>query len=122
MSTAPPPIDQPLYQDTRWLARTLGQVILRLEGQEVFDAVEELRDASHRRRGGEEGAPTLPELLAQVEKLSLEVAAPVARAFTLFFLLINTAEQVHRMRRRLQYSRSFQSSAQPSSLKWAFEE
>lgn len=120
--TTPPPIDQPLYQDTRWLARTLGQVILRLEGQEVFNAVEALREASHRRRGGDAGAPTLAELLAQVEKLSLEVAAPVARAFTLFFLLINTAEQVHRMRRRQQYSRSFQSSAQPASLKWAFEE
>lgn len=115
-------IDQPLYQDTRWLARTLGQVILRLEGQEVFDAVESLREASHKRRGGVKDAPSLKELFARVETLPLEISAKVARAFALFFLLINTAEQVHRVRRRHQYGRSHFKTAQPASLRWAFEQ
>ncbi len=88
----------------------------------MFDAVESLRDASHKRRAGADDAPSLDQLLARVEKLPLEVAAPVARAFALFFLLINTAEQVHRVRRRQQYGRSHHNTSQPASLKWAFEE
>src|SRR5690606_5681489 len=122
MSSAVQDIDQPLYQDTRWLARTLGQVILRLEGQQVFDAVEDLRDVCHKRRAHSPDAPSLKELLGRVEQMPLEIAAPVARAFTLFFLLINTAEQVHRVRRRQQYGRSHQNSSQPASIRWAFEQ
>lgn len=114
--------DQSLHEDMRWLASALGRVILRLEGQEVFDAVEELRTASRDRRKGTAGAKDLRELLARVEKLPTELAAPVARAFTLFFLLINTAEQVHRVRRRRSYSQNKDAAPQRASLKWAFEE
>ena len=32
------PEDQPLFDDTRWLAGVLGQVIRRLEGDEIFQA------------------------------------------------------------------------------------
>ncbi len=112
--------DQPLQDDMRWLAAALGRVILRLEGQTVFDAVESLRIASRDRRRGADGAPSLRTLLKQVEEMPTEVAAPVARAFTLFFLLINTAEQVHRVRRRRAYH--LDKSPQRASLKWAFEE
>jgi phosphoenolpyruvate carboxylase len=122
MSAEHEQIDQPLYQDTRWLARTLGKVILRFEGQVAFEAVESLRAASHRRRRDAEGAPSLTELLREVEQLPLDVAATVARAFTLFFLLINTAEQVHRARRRQQYARTSGGASQPASLHWAFEQ
>lgn len=48
--------DQSLHEDMRWLANALGRVILRLEGQEVFNAVEELRTASRDRRKGAAGA------------------------------------------------------------------
>ena len=81
--------DQSLHEDMRWLASALGRVILRLEGQEVFNAVEELRTASRDRRKGTAGAKDLRALLTRVEQLPTELAAPVARAFTLFFLLIN---------------------------------
>src|SRR5690606_7311713 len=50
------------------------------------------------------------------EALPLETAAVVARAFTLFFLLINTAEQVHRVRRRRAHPGD---PAQPASPVWA---
>src|SRR5690606_31322391 len=81
-----------------------------------------LREACHRRRALSPEAPSLRELLGRVEQMPLEIAAPVARAFTLFFLLINTAEQVHRVRRRQQYGRSHQNSSQPASIRWAFEQ
>lgn len=114
--------DQPLHDNMRWLAAALGRVILRLEGQVVFDAVENLRMACRDRRRGTSGAPALRALLAQVEQMPTEVAAPVARAFTLFFLLINTAEQVHRVRRRHSYHLDKSAAPQLASLKWAFEQ
>src|SRR5688500_3888285 len=94
------PEDLPLHDDVRWLAASLGRVIHRLEGDEAFRTVEELRRACRGRRRGAPGAPDLNALLDRVDALPLPLCATTARAFTLFFLLINTAEQVHRVRRR----------------------
>ncbi|MFZ5895710.1 MAG: phosphoenolpyruvate carboxylase [Myxococcota bacterium] len=116
------PEDRPLHDDMRYLTAVLGRVIKRLEGEEVFRAVEELRTRSRDRRRASEGAEALDALLARVDALPLEKAAPVARAFTLFFFLINTAEQVHRVRRRLTYEKSGDTTPQPASFTWAFEQ
>jgi phosphoenolpyruvate carboxylase len=116
------PEDRPLHEDMRYLAAGLGRVIRRLEGEDVFAAVEKLRTACRDRRRGSQGAPTLAEALELVDRLPLETAAPVARAFTLFFFLINTAEQVHRVRRRRSYEESADATPQPASLRWAFEQ
>jgi phosphoenolpyruvate carboxylase len=113
--------DQPLHDDTRWLAAALGDVIRRLESVDVFEAIEALRVACTARRRGDPSAPTLTQLLERVDALPLEVAAPVARGFTLFFLLINTAEQVHRVRRRAAYQHERDAPMQPGSLRWALE-
>src|SRR5688572_4184936 len=111
--------DNPLLSDMRWLAGTLGRVIRRVEGEEVFEAVESLRAACRDRRRGLNQSRTLKTLLAQVEQLPLNRAAPVARAFTLFFLLINTAEQVHRARRRKAWEHRADTPPQPASVVWA---
>jgi phosphoenolpyruvate carboxylase len=111
--------DLPLHDDVRRLAATLGRVIRRLEGDEAFHTVEELRRATRARRRGDAGAPTLEALLARVEALPLPLAALTARAFTLFFLLINTAEQVHRVRRREAYRDGAEGEPQPGSVRWA---
>lgn len=105
----------------RWLASALGLIIKRLEGDAVFQAVEDVRSACRGRRRGEATAADLDTLLGRVSALPLEVAAPVARAFTLFFFLINTAEQVHRVRRRHSYEDGAELAAQPASIRWAFE-
>ncbi len=105
----------------RWLAGALGRVILRLDGQQVFEAVEGLRAACRDRRRGLPHAASLSELLERVDNLPLSIAAPVARAFSIFFLLINTAEQVHRVRRRRAYEQTAGTTPQPASLRWAFE-
>jgi phosphoenolpyruvate carboxylase len=110
--------DVPLHDDVRRLAASLGRVIRRLEGDEAFDTVEELRRAARARRRGDDGAPTLDQLLDYVAGLSLELQAVAARAFTLFFLLINTAEQVHRVRRRDEYLRNAGAEPQPASARW----
>ncbi|HVR20386.1 MAG TPA: phosphoenolpyruvate carboxylase, partial [Polyangiaceae bacterium] len=105
----------------RYLAGALGRIVERLQGTEAFRAVEDLRTASRDRRRGDANAPTLEAMLERVDALPLTIAAPVARAFTLFFFLINTAEQVHRVRRRRSYERGDTESPQPASLHWAFQ-
>jgi phosphoenolpyruvate carboxylase len=111
--------DVPLHDDVRWLAASLGRVIQRLEGQAAFETIEALRRACRARRHGESDAPSLDALIAQVEALSLDECAVTARAFTLFFLLINTAEQVHRVRRARAYRTIDNAEPQPASAQWA---
>ena len=111
--------DVPLHEDVRWLAASLGRVIRRLEGEPAFQTIEDLRKACRARRLGAPNARSLDELLAQVEALPLERSAVTARAFTLFFLLINTAEQVHRVRRARAYSSHESAEPQPASARWA---
>src|SRR2546425_12857769 len=102
----PPPVARPqdaqLRQDVRWLAATLGRVVGRLAGDDTFRAVEELRRACRARRLCVPGAPDLDALLARPRALPPETARLTARAFTVFFILINAAEQAHRVRRSRQ--------------------
>ncbi|MBW3571592.1 MAG: phosphoenolpyruvate carboxylase [Gemmatimonadetes bacterium] len=114
--------DVPLHEDVRWLAAALGRVIGRLEGAQALETVEELRQACRDRRRGDAGAPTFEQLLERVAALPLEACASAARAFTLFFLLINTAEQVHRVRRRRDYLHQAGSEPQRASARWTLRQ
>jgi phosphoenolpyruvate carboxylase len=113
------PEDLPLHEDVRWLAAALGRVIQRLEGQESFEIVEQLRVATRARRHAQRDAPSLEDILRRIDGLSVEQCAVAARAFTLFFLLINTAEQTHRVRRRNAYLGKGTSVLQPASVRWS---
>lgn len=126
MTLLPPPdhirsLDRPLHADVRLLASLLGDVVRRLEGEEVFEAIEGLRRDCRARRRGEPGAKTLEQLLEQVDAYPVRLAGKVARAFTHFFLLINTAEQVHRVRRRRAHQRRSDAPVQPASPLWALQ-
>src|SRR5688500_5106794 len=116
------PEDIPLHEDVRWLAETLGRVIGRLEGPAALDAVEGLRRTCRDRRRGHADAASFSALLEQVATLPLELGAVTARAFTLFFLLINTAEQVHRVRRRGAYLLHGSAEPQPASARWTMQQ
>jgi phosphoenolpyruvate carboxylase len=110
------PQDRPLHDDVRFLSTALGDVVARFEGEAALADVEGLRVACRARRRGDAGAPDLAALHERVAAWSPARAAVVARAFTLFFQLINTAEQVHRARRRRAYPAE---PAQPASFRWA---
>ncbi len=116
------PEDIPLHEDVRWLAETLGRVIHRLEGAEALRAVEGLRQACRHRRRGHADAASFDSLLEQVVALPLDLSAVAARAFTLFFLLINTAEQVHRVRRRGAYLLHGSAEPQSASARWTMQQ
>lgn len=116
------PEDVPLHEDVRRLAAALGRVIGRLEGEDAFHTVENLRQACRARRREDPDAVGIPALLDEVTALPIELAALTARAFTLFFLLINTAEQVHRVRRTRAYEQDESAPPQVASARWAMSE
>ncbi|MET0592779.1 MAG: phosphoenolpyruvate carboxylase, partial [Polyangiaceae bacterium] len=100
-STARREVDRPLRRDVRWLGRLLGEVLIELEGEELFALEEKIRKLAILRRRGprEQRGRAAEELQAALADLSSEQAAPVIRAFSLYFRLVNLAEQHHRVRR-----------------------
>ncbi|MCL4541808.1 MAG: phosphoenolpyruvate carboxylase, partial [Chloroflexi bacterium] len=91
--------EAPLRRDVGMLGRMLGRV-LRDQGESgLFDIVERVRAMCKDLRTvyDEHRHEELQKLL---EQLSLPVTVQVARAFALYFQLVNIAEQVHRVRRR----------------------
>jgi phosphoenolpyruvate carboxylase len=79
----------------------VGELLKEQGGDELFEFVESARLRSIRRREGNEKED---ERLADlVRDLDLSLALPVIRAFATYFQMANTAEKVHRIRRRREY-------------------
>ena len=87
-------IDAALRDDIRRLGGQLGEALVRQHGADLLDRVERVRAIARglRREPGSGGG--LVDLLADVEVLD---AILLVRAFTVYFHLANTAEQVHRV-------------------------
>lgn len=85
-----------LGAEIRELGRSLGKVITQLEGQATFERVEQLRKLAKASRTGTAGAAS--ELAAAVGKLTAAEAFNQAMAFTLYFELVNLAEENFRIR------------------------
>ncbi|MBX5437409.1 MAG: phosphoenolpyruvate carboxylase [Alicyclobacillaceae bacterium] len=111
--------DQPLRRDVRILGSLLGKVILAQCGREVFDSVERVRRAAKRLRV-EATADSRDRFAAEISRIPPEHRAHVIHAFSLYFQLVNIAEQNHRVRRRREYERSSGSRPQRGSLRQAF--
>ena len=84
-----------LGAEIRELGRTLGRIITRLEGQATFETVERLRKLAKASRAGE--AAAAPELSRAVAALSPREGFDQAMAFTLYFELVNLAEENFRI-------------------------
>ena len=84
--------DDALRADIRLLGSLLGETLVRQEGVELFELVERVRRLSrHGSDGG--GADDLAKVLGAAD---LPITIALARAFSSYFNLANTAEQVHR--------------------------
>jgi phosphoenolpyruvate carboxylase len=99
--------DNPLRRDVRSLGAILGQVLVEQSGQDLLEAVEELRRLliEHRkivRRSPEQASAPALMLKAQaiVSGMDLSRAHHVTKAFATYFELTNLAETNHRKRRR----------------------
>jgi phosphoenolpyruvate carboxylase len=105
--------DKPLRDDVRTLGALVGELLLDQGGKELFDIVEAARlRAIRRREGNEKPGESLTEL---VSNLDLSLALEVIRAFSTYFQMVNTAEKVHRIRRRREYLQEI-SPYQPGGL------
>ena len=92
--------DKELRSRVKLLGKLVGNVLLKHEGPEVFHAVESLRTGfiQLRRRNSE---PNRHALMKLIESLDPYVVNQVTRAFTIYFNLVNIAEEdfLHRQRR-----------------------
>ncbi len=90
-------------REVRLLGALLGQVIAEQAGPELFAVVERLRKLTIALRRGDDLAATGHEaergrLTAEIRGLDTAAAAAVAKAFTLYFQLVNLAEERQRIR------------------------
>ncbi len=93
----------PLAHEVRLLGALLGQVIAEQAGPELFALVERIRRRTIALRRGERDGLVEPDggrerLAADIASLDLDHAAAVAKAFTLYFQLVNLAEERQRIR------------------------
>lgn len=113
-------MDPRLRKDVRFLTTLLGQVILEQEGKRFFEKVETIRLLSKSIRQN-----STPQLQLEKERfihsLTLDESYKIARAFTLYFQLVNLAEESHRIRRIREYQKS-ENALQEMSLRKLFHD
>ncbi|HEU4636106.1 MAG TPA: phosphoenolpyruvate carboxylase [Edaphobacter sp.] len=100
--------EAPLRRDVRSLGMLLGEVLKEQSGEQLYNAVEELRRTAIARREADAGGNTTAaaaQLKQSIDRVhthadDLTRAYQLARAFSFYFELINLAETNHRKRRR----------------------
>lgn len=95
--------DAGLRQDVHDLGVLVGKVLAEQGGQGLYDRVEAARQAAIARREGDPEAGR--RLEAVVAALPPDQVRDFIRSFSTYFQAVNTAEQVHRIRRRRAYLR-----------------
>mgnify|MGYP001477619944 CR=1 FL=1 len=96
-------LPEQMRRDVRLLGEVLGEVISESDGPDLLADVERLRHAvidarSAADRGSAQAAAAGDEIIALVSGWSWERAELVARAFTVYFHLVNLAEEEQRVR------------------------
>lgn len=85
-----------LRQDTERLDNLLSEVITTFAGASTTRLFHEIRTLARRRRAGEGDAPTL--LADRIRKLTEDECELLSRAFSIYFDLVNLAEDLQRIR------------------------
>ncbi len=88
----------PLRRYVRLLGGVLGRVLVESEGPELLADVERLRHAAIELRSTTDRETQLRQVVGIVAGLDLDRAESVARAFTVYFQLVNLAEEHYRAR------------------------
>jgi phosphoenolpyruvate carboxylase len=111
-TTMPSTTENPIGKYIRLLADILGDVIRQQAGDELFYKEETIRGLAKERRAAYNGPDIEAKLAGKVEALSLAEKELIARAFTVYFELINLVEEHHRI--RVLQERERQAQAQPT--------
>jgi phosphoenolpyruvate carboxylase len=105
--------DAALRDDVHALGELIGEMLRDQGGDEFFKLVEDDRVAAIQRREGD--AAGAAELQRRTMGRSPSAATDLTRAFSIWFQAVNTAEKVHRVRRRRQYLND-SSTSQPGGI------
>lgn len=108
----------PLRRDVKLLGQILGEILVSHGGTELFDKVEKIRLMCKTLRTHFDNE-IYSELKEEIANLNSPMRRQVIRAFSMYFHLINIAEQNHRIRRRRQYQLEDDSIVQPDSIESA---
>ena len=103
-----------LRNNVKKLGNILGEILEYHGGIELFNKVETIREMTKSIRK-EYDKETYEKLKAEIRQLEPPKRKQVIRAFSIYFHLINIAEQNHRIRRRRQYQLEDESK-QPFSI------
>ncbi len=89
-----------LSADVDFLGTCLGDVLREQEGARLFELVERVRGLTKAIRAGDEESRRREraELAEVLQGLDTATAEKLVRAFTVYFQLVNLAEEVHRVR------------------------
>ena len=105
----------PLREDIRTLGGMLGGILEEQGGESLLQLVEGDRTCAIRRR--EAGVDSsVEELALRVRRRPPGLARDLVRAFSSWFMVVNTAERVHRIRRRRDYFRTEADRPQPGGV------
>jgi len=105
--------DAALREDVRALGESIGEMLREQGGDGFFELVEGDRVAAIDGREGESVSDG--DLLARTAGRAPAAATDLIRAFSIWFQAVNTAEKVHRVRRRREYL-SDATTAQPGGI------
>ncbi len=89
--------DEALKTDIRELGIILGNVLKEQEGETLYQTEEKLRALTKSLRT-EYRESTRQEIINLINSLSIDEAYKVVRAFSIYFILVNAADEVNRVR------------------------
>ncbi|MBM7552602.1 phosphoenolpyruvate carboxylase [Thalassobacillus pellis] len=110
----------PLRHDVNMLGNMLGEILVHHGGEELLEKVESIRQLTKDLRNQPE-EDTYKRLKQEISNLHPPMRSQVIRAFSIYFHLVNIAEQNHRVRRRREYQLREDHGAQPFSLENAVD-
>ncbi len=111
-----------LRRDVRFLTTLLGDVIREQEGEKIFQKIEEIRNMAKKIRENPASSERLIEKLMKLMRaLNPDETCQIARAFTIYFQLVNIAEEMQRVR-RLRFYEMEESRLQEMSIRKLFRD
>lgn len=91
------PKDKSLRDSVRLLGHILGEVLIEQEGKFLFDIVEQLRSLTKDLRTTF-NEKTITKIEKIIDSLSIDKAHKVVRSFSIYFILVNAADEIHRLK------------------------
>ncbi len=112
-----------LSADVDFLGRALGTVLQELEGADFFELVERVRGLTKALRAAPGDRVLRRELAEILSALEMGRAERLVRAFTVYFQLINLAEEIHRVRvNRVREGSATEERPKPESIAAAIKD